>query len=197
MSNEDVLARQLRNHYLATADERPADGQLAAVLERTRGIRPRSGLASRLGNVAALGAGVAGLRASVRFAALAAALILALAAVAIGPGGAIRPATTPFEGRWTSTDHDGSRQLLSISGGMTPAVSYEDLYASGCADNGDRSTHFFAEGRAMMSGARMTVAFPGGGCVTWRVEAYIVELERDAATDRLLDNSGIWWRRTP
>ena len=144
MSNEDVLARQLRNHYLATADERPADGQLAAVLERTRGIRPRSGLASRLGNGAALGAGVAGLRASVRVAALAAALILVLAAVAIGPGGAIRPATTPFEGRWTSTDHDGSRQLLAISGGMTPAVSYEDLYASGCADNGDRSTHFFA-----------------------------------------------------
>lgn len=200
MTDQDVLARQLRNHYLATADERPADGQLQAVLERTRATRPHSELAARLGQGTAGRAGLAGLaglRASLRFTALGAALILVLAAVAVGPGGAIRPATTPFEGRWTSTDHDGSRQLLAVSGGMTPTVSYEDLFASGCADNGDRSTHFFAEGRATISGPKMTVAFPGGGCVTWRVEAYVVDFEHDPATDGLLDNTGIRWRRTP
>lgn len=197
MSDEDTLARQLRNHYLATADERPAEGQLEAVLERTRVTRARSRLEVLLRHQPVVGAGVAGLRTSLRFASLAAALIVVLAAVAIGTGGSARPASTPFEGRWTSTDFDGSRQLLAVSGGTTPMVAYEDLFASGCAGNGDRSTHFFAEGRGAITGERMTVAFPSGGCVTWRVGPYAVDYEHDAETDRLRDGDGIWWRRTP
>jgi hypothetical protein len=196
MSDEDAQARQLRNHYLATADERPVDGQLEAVLERTRVVRPRSRVETLLRQQPVVGAGVAGLRTSLRFAAVAAALIVVLAVVAIGPGGS-RP-TTPFEGRWTSTDFDGSRQMLAVAAGPTPIVSYEDLFASACAANGDRSTHFFAEGGGTIKGTRMTVAFPsGGGCVTWHVEPYEVVYTHDAATDRLLDTDGIWWRRAP
>lgn len=197
MSDDDVLGRRLRHHYLATADERPADGQLQAVLDRTRSVRPRSRLAAWLAPAPVIGTGVTGLRASLRLAAIAAALIVVLAALAIGAGGALRAQTTPFEGRWTSTDSDGSRQVLAISGGTTPDVVYEDFFASGCAANGDRSTHFFAEGRGVVTGRRLIVAFPGGGCVTWQVEPYHVEFEHDAATDRLLGGDGIWWRRTP
>ncbi len=198
MSDENALARQLRNHYLATANEPPADGQLEAILERTRAIRPRSRLEVLLRRQPVVGAGVAGVRASLRLAALAAALIIVLAAVALGTGGAFRAASTPFEGRWTSTDTDGSRQILVVAPGPTPLVSYEDLYASGCAANGDRSTHFFAEGRGTIKGTRMAVVFPsGGGCVTWHVEPYDRDYEHDAATDRLLDTDGIWWRRAP
>lgn len=198
MSDGDTQARQLRNHYLATADERPVEGQLEAVLERTRVVRPRSRVVTRLRQQPVVGAGVAGLRTSLRFAALAAALIVVLAAVALGAGGSFRAATTPFEGRWTSTDTDGSRQMLAVAAGLTPIVSYEDLFASGCAANGDRSTHFFAEGRGTVKGTQMTVVFPsGGGCVTWHVEPYERDYTHDAATDRLLDTDGIWWRRAP
>lgn len=196
MSDEDALARQLRNYYLATADERPVDGQLEAVLERTRAVRPKSRVEALLRQQPVMGAGVVGLRASLRFVAIAAALIVVLAVVAIGPGGS-RPATTPFEGHWTSTDRDGSRQLLAVSGGPTPNVNYEDLFASGCAANGDRSTHFFAEGRGSISATRMSVAYASGGCVTWQVGPFVIVFVHDPATDQLVDSEGIAWRRAP
>ncbi len=196
MIDEDALARQLRNHYLATADERPADGQLEAVLERSRVVRPRSRLEALLRHQPVVGAGVAGLRASLRFASLAAALIVVLAAVAIGPGGS-RPAATPFEGRWTSTDRDGSHQVLAVAGGPTPIVTFEDFFASACAGNGDKSTYFFAEGRGTISASRMSVAYASGGCVTWRLGPFVIDFVHESKTDQLLDSEGISWRRAP
>ena len=190
----DRTAVAIRRHFLETADERPADGQLETILDVTSTTRQRPRWA-----VVALGladpmAAVSG--AALRFGLLAALLALALAGIVVFGGGS--RGGTPFQGTWRSIDiPDGSTQTLVVGGGLNPAVYFEDAFASGCRDGGDASTFFQAEGPGEISSYRLTAHFAESGCITWRVPAFDATFDYDVATDTLLDHTGITWRRLP
>jgi hypothetical protein len=101
-----------------------------------------------------------------------------------------------FAGTWTSTDvPDGSTQLLSVSANATPTVTYQDLFASGCANNGARSTHFAAVGMGSISGTALDVSFARSGCGAFQLGAFDLPFAYDADTDTLVDGFGITWHR--
>ena len=103
--------------------------------------------------------------------------------------------TNPFAGAWTSTDRfDGSRQMLVVSGGSEPAVTYQDFYAQTCADNSSGSTHWVANGRGEIQENGMLVDYRFGGCGSYRwVDGYPAWYFFDSGT--LTDNFGNVWRR--
>ena len=94
----------------------------------------------------------------------AALLVLSLAPAAVAAG-------TSFAGVWVATDsYDGSRMLLTVSGGSAPAVTYQDFDAASCTNNGYPS-HFVATGRGSVVSDPDTgevyglaVAFVHAGC---------------------------------
>lgn len=170
----------------------PADGQLTEVLIRTALVAQRPAWRARLPRVEHWGA--LGRPVTLGYALLAAALLLV--ALALGSGGG-RP-RGPFEGRWTSSDTDGSTQLLDVSAGATPSVRFEDLMASGCRDHGDDSVDFLAVGTAIIVGDELTAGFPsGGGCNTWQVPPFQATYRLDRASGTLTDGDGTVWHRTP
>ena len=84
-------------------------------------------------------------------------------------------ADTVFAGTWRSIDTDGSTQGLAIGRGSTPAVTYQDFYASSCDTGGAPSTHFVATGRGTIDGSSLWVssateaaAEPRSGHSGWR-----------------------------
>ena len=169
----------------------PADGQLTEVLIRTVVVGQRPAWRARLPRVA--GWDALGRQFPLRYALLAAALLLLALAVSAGGG----RARGPFEGRWTSTDTDGSTQILDVGAGPSPGVRFEDLMASGCANNGDDSVDFRAVGHGAVLADRLVVGFPGGGCHTWQVPAFSSTYQRDASTGTMIDGDGITWTRVP
>ncbi|MEO5704287.1 MAG: hypothetical protein ABIZ52_01790 [Candidatus Limnocylindrales bacterium] len=189
---QDRFSAQLRQHLLESANERPADGQLAAVVDAVATTRQRLPLVARL----TLNPGRIGLvpSAAVRFGLVAAALALAMTAGAL-LAGTTRP-TTVFEGTWTSTDPgDGSAQILVVGPGSTPAVYFEDGYATGAACVNDVVKRFTARGVGEISGNRLLMAFPdGGGCGLITVELG-GDVEYVAASDTLVGSDGLVWTR--
>jgi hypothetical protein len=190
----DKFSAELRRHLLETADERPADGQLAAVVEGVAAARQRHPAVARLtwsGRVGPFPSAV------VRYGLIGAALIGALLAGAlIGAGGG--PARgTVFEGTWTTTDPgDGSGMLLVVARGNAPAVYFEDPYASGAACVADRIKRFTAVGAGSIIDGRLHVTWPdGGGCGLVTVPIADGNLDHDPRIDALVDADGLIWIR--
>jgi hypothetical protein len=182
----------LRDYFRDLDRVAPADGQLMEVLTRTADLRQRPGWQTRLPRVA--GPETLGRQFPLRYALLAVALLLIALAISVGGG----RARGPFEGRWSSTDTDGSTQFLEVTAGSAPHLRYEDLMASGCRDHGDDSLDFLAVGTGAVVGDQLTAGFPdGGGCHTWRVPAYEVTFALDRATGTMIDGTGVVWHRLP
>jgi hypothetical protein len=104
-----------------------------------------------------------------------------------------------FEGTWTSTDPgDESRQTLVVAAGMTPAVHFEDDFATGAACVDDPVKVFTADGTGQVSDSLLAVSYPdGGGCGLMTVEIGPGFLEYDEASDTLTDSDGLTWFRVP
>ncbi|HEX5588952.1 MAG TPA: hypothetical protein VFX65_01515 [Candidatus Limnocylindrales bacterium] len=193
----DRFAAGLRQHLLDTADERPAEGQLAAVIERVAITAQRPPLAVRL-------AGFPGRigpfpSTALRWGLIAAALLGATMAAAIlgGGGGPVR--STVFEGTWTTIDpDDNSRMTLVVAAGLTPVVHFEDALSTGGACVEDPVKVFTADGTAKVAGSLLVVSFPdGGGCGLKRVDMGAGYYEYDEATDGMTDANGLAWFRAP
>jgi hypothetical protein len=189
----DRFSVELRRHLLDTANERPADGQLASVVEQVAVTAQRRPIVARLtwypGRIGPFPS------AAVRYGLIVLALVLAaLAAVALGVGGG--PARTVFEGTWTATDPgDGSTLTLEVGPGDSPLVHFEDGFASGAACIADEVKVFTADGNAIIAGNRLQATFPdGGGCGTVTVGLDAV-YHYDAASDTLLDQDDVRWSR--
>lgn len=189
----DRFAAQLRQHLLETGDDRPADGQLASVIDDVAATTQRHPLVARLtwdpdrvGVVAA-----AGLRYGLVVVALALAVVIG---ASLGGGAAQR--STVFEGTWITIDPaDGSGMTLVVGPGTTPAVYFEDGYATGDACVTDVVKRFTARGTGEISDDRLVAAFPdGGGCgsVTVGVGG-IYDYQR--SDDVLTDQDGVVWTR--
>ena len=108
-------------------------------------------------------------------------------ASAAGPG--------PFKGVWTSTDTDGSTQLLIVSSGATPSVTFEDFYASACDRFGGPSTHWVSNGEGSVDGDLLIVSFHKSGCGSFTIGAYDGFWSYQAGSDTLIDPDDIVWTR--
>jgi hypothetical protein len=125
-------------------------------------------------------------------------LALWLAAVgllAIVP--AASAAGTEFAGTWVSIDTDGSTQTLAIGQGATPAVTFQDFYASSCDGAGAQSTHFVANGRGYVDGDSLWVEFRNGGCGWHKIGSFGLVYSHDGGSDTLTDDFGVTWSRFP
>ena len=113
-------------------------------------------------------------------------------------GVATAATTSPFSGRWTSTDiPDGSSQVLLISSGDRPSVVYQDSFASaGCALNFP-ATHWVSAGRGEVDGDTLWLLFHKSGCGRFTVGEYGDYLVYNAGDDTLMDSAGIIWYRNP
>ena len=113
--------------------------------------------------------------------------------LAVAP--AVSAADPGFAGTWVSIDTDGSAQTLTIGRGSAPAVTYQDFYASSCANDGAPSTHFVATGRGTIEGDWMGVAFRNGKCGRHMIGPFGLGLTYDESNDTLTDDFGITWNR--
>lgn len=189
----DRFAAQLRQHLLETADERPADGQLASVIDGVAATRQRHPLSARLTwNPDRIGPFPS---TALRYGLIAVALALATVGGAILAGGASGPSTV-FEGTWITIDpDDGSGMTLVVGPGQAPEVYFEDGYASGGACVNDAVKRFTARGTGEISGDRLVVTYPdGGGCGLAKVEVS-GRYHHVAGSDLLVDKDGLAWSR--
>lgn len=100
-----------------------------------------------------------------------------------------------FKGVWTSTDTDGSFQMLIVSGGATPSVTFEDFYASACVRFGGPATHWVSAGEGTVDGDVLFVAFHKSGCGSFSIGAYEGAWLYQAGSDTLIDSDDIVWTR--
>ncbi len=189
----DRFSVQLRQHLLETANERPAEGQLAAVVNHVAVTPQRRPLTAGLSG---LQGWIGRYPAAVRLALIALALVLAAVAGALLAGGGAPRASTPFEGTWTTIDvPDGSTVNLYVGAGTTPSVRFEDLFATGNACKADQVKVFTADGSGEITGNRLVARYPnGGGCGSVLVPiagTYVY----DPITDTLRDQDHLVWTR--
>ena len=190
---QDRFSAQLRQHLVDTADERPADGQLAEVIDAVEATRQRHSLVARLAwKPERVGPFPS---AAIRFGLIALALALAAVAGAILAGGGRSPSTV-FEGTWTAVDPgDGSGMTLVVGAGITPAVYFEDGYASGDACVNDTVKRFTARGTGTISGNRLEATYSErGGCGSTTVEVP-GRYDYASSTDALIDQDDLIWTR--
>jgi hypothetical protein len=189
----DRFAAELRQHLLETANERPAEGQVATIVESVAATPQRRPLIAGLPD---LRGRIGPFPAAVRLGLIALALVLAAVAGALlAGGGGLRP-STPFEGTWTTIDvPDGSTMNLYVGAGNSPTVRLEDLFATGAACVADRTKVFTADGVGEITGNSLVVTYPnGGGCGSVLVAiagAYLY----DRDTGVLRDQDGLVWTR--
>ena len=202
----DRFSAQLRKHLIETADERPADGQLAAIVEHVAIAAQRRPLAGWLpGFPVRFGP----FPAAVRFGLIAVALVLAAVVGAIlGGGGPTLPAgpspspsrspETAFEGRWSATDPaDGSTLTLIVGEGLDPVVQFQDDFADGFACAADEVKVFRGDGVGELYGNRLIATYPDGGGCGSQLVAMSGRYDYDADTDTLLDLNRVTWIRVP
>ena len=195
MTINDRFAGLLRQHLLGSADERPADGQLAALLDAVGTTRQRTPLGARLTWTPWRWARVPAT--TIRYALTALALIVAAVVAAALAGGGGRGPSTVFEGSWTAVDPgDGSGLTLVVGSGTTPVVVFEDGYASiaACAD--DAVKRFTARGSGEISGSRLVATFPDGGGCGLETVALAGAYTFDEPSDTLSGQDGVVWTRT-
>jgi hypothetical protein len=191
----DRFSAELRKHLLQTADERPARGQLAAIVEGVATTRQRHPLLARL---TATQERIAPFPSAVfRYGLIAAALIGAAITGGLLGGAAGPSGSTIFEGTWTTTDPgDGSGMVLVVAAGTRPAVYFEDGYASGEACVDTSSKRFTAYGLGTVLDDRLDVEWPdGGGCGGVVAEMGAGSFDYDPRTDSLLAGDGLTWTR--
>jgi hypothetical protein len=193
MSRRDDPMAGLRSYFEDLNRVAPGEQQLGLVLARTATTTQRPAWRVRLPRVTGLDSLADAL--PLRYGLVAMAMLLVVWTVSFAGGGS--GVRSGFGGRWTSIDHDGSTQTLQVEAGPTPDVQYVDQMASGCVENRDDSFVFHAAGRGSVSGDRLVVAFPGGGCHTWQVAAYTVTFLLDRSSDTLVDGDGTTWHRAP
>ncbi len=190
----DRFAATLRQHLLDTADDHPADGQLAAVIDGVTATSQRHPVAARLTAFPGRALPVPG--ATLRFGLVAVALVAATVAAAVfvagGPSG-----RTPFEGTWTTTDAtDGSTMFLVLGAGSSPAVRFVDELASGPVCAGDDVKVYTADGTGRIVDNRLDTEWPNGGSCGLITEPMPrVSLVYDAASGTLIDNLQKTWVR--
>jgi hypothetical protein len=189
----DEFSASLRRHLLETADVRPADGQVERVLAGVAGTRQRHWVTARLrwnqGRIGPIPT------AAIRYGLLAAALALATLAGATLTGGGGRPSSV-FEGTWVTIDpDDGSGMTLVVGPGRSPAVYFEDGYASGAACVNDAVKRFTARGTGEISGGRLVATFPDGGGCGLKTVSIGGEYYHDPLRDTLTDQDGLEWTR--
>lgn len=189
----DRLAAQVRQHLLDTANERPADGQLAAVLGGVAATTQRTPLVARLtwmpDRVGPFPSS------TLRYGLVAVTLALAaVAALVIGAGSSSR--STDFEGTWTTTDPaDASAMKLYVLAGASPQVRFEDLYATGAACVEDIVKVFTADGVGRVDGDHLAVTYPDGGGCGGRTVPMAGSYDYRSGSDTLVDPEGLVWRR--
>lgn len=194
MITNDRFAAQLRRHLLETADERPADDQLAAVVQGVARTSQRRPLVARLtwapGRVGPFPS------TALRYGLLLAALLAAVIVGALIGASASPHRSTAFEGTWSVPDPgDGSTMKLYVVGGNTPQVRFEDLYAAGAACESDENKVFRADGVGTVKGSHLDAVFPeGGGCGSTTVPLS-GSYDYDSAADTLVDQDGLVWHR--
>jgi hypothetical protein len=122
---------------------------------------------------------------------------VALLTVAFTVNAVAAPAD-PFTGRWTSTDTDGSQQILTFGGsGSTRSVNYFDDGASVCgwqAGGAPIAGTYHTTGD--VDGSTLTVSPTTGSCSgggSFSVPA--VQFTYDSSTNTLLDSFGVTWYR--
>ena len=198
MNPNDDIAVQLRSHWHAVADTRPAVDQLQNVLSVTEQIKPRHAWSVRLANAAdALPLPQVNFAGQIALVLLLVLLTVALGAglaVVGGPGPAAQP--TPFEGTWTAIDRgDGSDMLLVVSAGNEPSVRYEDYHASACTRQGDSNDHWIGEGKGEIDGDTMVVSYETSGCTTYREPPHELTYVYDEGSKTLVDGRGDTWHK--
>lgn len=189
----DRFSVELRQHLLATGDERPGDGRLAAIVDGVAVTGQRHPVLARLPWSPAGSNPFPS--AAMRYGVIAAALIIAIVGAALLAGGGFSSRSV-FSGTWSSTDPaDGSDQTLVIGAGTSPSVHFEDDFATGLACREDAVKVFTADGTGQISDDTLDATFPdGGGCGSTTVEIAL-HLVYDRATDSLRDQDGLVWLR--
>jgi hypothetical protein len=188
----DRFAADLRRHLLGTASERPAEGQLAAVIAGVAVTRQRHPIVARLT--------WAPRRLSlfpspaVRYGLILAGLVLTTLGAAILTGSGRHTRSTVFEGTWESIDpHDGSRQILVVGPSTKPTVHFQDDVATGAACAEDPVKVFTADGTGVITDNHLETSFPnGGGCGVALVPLEIV-LDFIPASGTATDQDGVDW----
>jgi hypothetical protein len=195
----DRFSVNLRRHLLETANERPADGQFAAIVDLVADTPQHGRFAARL---AGLPGRIGPLPSTtLRWALLAAALLVAITALALlgGGGPSPSPAAGPgFEGRWTAPDPaDGSILTLIVGEGMAPVVQFQDDLARGSGCAADSVKVFRADGVGEINGKRLVVTYPDGGGCGLTLVPIGGRYDYQAGTDTLLDQDDVTWTRVP
>lgn len=97
---------------------------------------------------------------------------------------------------------DGSEMTLRIGRGDTPRVTFEDSYASGCANNESPSTRWIAAGSGEYAPPYETLwaNFTKSGCGAFGMGGYSIQLYHDPGSDTIWedtdgDGQGTIWRR--
>jgi hypothetical protein len=188
----DRFDAQLRQHLLENANERAAEVQIAAIVDRVAVTSQRRSLPARLtwwpNRIGPFPS------AAVRYGLLAAALLAALGAAAFVA--LSQPDRTVFEGRWTAIDvPDGSRMYLDVGEGATPTVRYEDRFAHAEVCVADEEKVFRAAGTGVITGTHLAATFPDGGGCGLAVEAVALSFDYDDGTATLRDQDGTVWTR--
>ena len=189
----DRFAAELRRHLLTTADDRPAEGQLASVIHGVAGTTQRHPLIARwtwspgpVGRAAPF---------AVRYGLIAAGLAVAALTGMMMAGGTSNPSTV-FEGTWTAIDPaDRSGMTLVVGPGQSPAVYFEDGYASGAACVKDAVKRFTARGKGQISGNGLVTTYPDGGGCGLRTVGIAGRYKYDPQSDTLSDQDGVVWNR--
>jgi hypothetical protein len=108
---------------------------------------------------------------------------------------ALAAPSDPFKGVWTSTDTDGSNQMLSFGGsGDTRAVHYFDAGASVCGWPEVNATATLI-GTATVSGSSATADLAGQCNGTGQSLASTSTFTYDSGTNTLTDSFGLTWYR--
>jgi hypothetical protein len=111
-----------------------------------------------------------------------------------------RAAPDPFVGYWTSTDTDGSYQILTIGGGSSSSyhIRVYDFGASTCGLDPETGDFLYAasiEGTLSLSNGMLSGILPlycQTAPPTYDGNAFI-QYTYDPATDTLVDNFGVVW----
>ena len=154
-----------------------------------------------------------GFRSTALAALVAGSAVVASVAPAFAAGSA-----TGFTGRWIAIDcatwwespnpvdcgvwGDGSAMTMTIGPGATPAVIYQDTFASVCANNGSPSTRWVAAGTGTYEDTFLVVTFTKSGCGTFGMGGYEAQLYHDPGSDTIWedpdgDGWGTNWHRAP
>ena len=124
-------------------------------------------------------------------------LLLLLLIVGLVASGRLGPGPTPFTGRWTSIDTDGSPQTLDVGPGLEPRVRYVDDRATVCFTAGDSDVRYQGTGAGLVQGDMLSARYPDAGCATYREHNVVVQYGYQSATDTLNDTFDVTWHRAP